>query len=226
MVVSRHNSVETREPRVFVENGEPVRFYLLGTHEAQQLASSLTEGARTALRAKIEVCSPINLSHQVPQSADPHGFLRGMAEWCATASRTRIPSSSASAPWKTTGRGTNSSAGTRNHRRLSRRASATGGTRTNGCHSSLLAGAIRTGELLAWLWLLASLLTGGWAGAWVDVDANSGRTEFTSEDDEHICRFLATVIPDPLAGGRTGQKIWRKLVEDAQSVSALWPLLT
>ncbi|KAI0668359.1 hypothetical protein C8Q78DRAFT_254022 [Trametes maxima] len=42
------------------------------------------------------------------------------------------------------------------------------------------------------------------------------RIPFTREDDDHLCRWIATVMPDKDAGGRKGIKPYLELVEKAQ----------
>ncbi|TDL18896.1 hypothetical protein BD410DRAFT_792678 [Rickenella mellea] len=44
-------------------------------------------------------------------------------------------------------------------------------------------------------------------------DGRLFRTEFTAEDDENLCRYLAHRIPDKESGGRTGNKVYQQLVE-------------
>src|SRR5260221_13226182 len=38
------------------------------------------------------------------------------------------------------------------------------------------------------------------------------RTEFTEEDDEYLCQYLADVLPDNAEGGRTGHFIYADLI--------------
>ncbi len=38
------------------------------------------------------------------------------------------------------------------------------------------------------------------------------RTEFTKDDDEHLCQYLAEVLPDEGEGGRAGHFIYRDLI--------------
>jgi len=38
------------------------------------------------------------------------------------------------------------------------------------------------------------------------------RTEFTEGDDEHLCRYIAEVLPDKAEGGRTGHFIYADLI--------------
>jgi hypothetical protein len=38
------------------------------------------------------------------------------------------------------------------------------------------------------------------------------RTEFTKEDDEHLCQYIAEVLPDKEEGGRTGHLIYTDLI--------------
>ena len=49
------------------------------------------------------------------------------------------------------------------------------------------------------------------------------RVEFTAEDDDHICEFLAMAVPDPAAGGRSGNKLWIQLCTDASYVRSPRP---
>jgi hypothetical protein len=44
--------------------------------------------------------------------------------------------------------------------------------------------------------------------------STSGRTEFTGEDDAHLAHYLAVLIPVKDDGGRTGQAIYRALMEN------------
>ncbi|KAI0074685.1 hypothetical protein K474DRAFT_1511113 [Panus rudis PR-1116 ss-1] len=46
---------------------------------------------------------------------------------------------------------------------------------------------------------------------------NGTRTEFTKEDEEHLCDFLARVVPDKESGGRTGNKIYIDLCKRAEA---------
>lgn len=48
------------------------------------------------------------------------------------------------------------------------------------------------------------------------VELLFSRAEFTAEDRQHLCDFLARVIPDKLTGGRTGNVIYQRLVDDAR----------
>ncbi|KAF7430518.1 hypothetical protein PC9H_006226 [Pleurotus ostreatus] len=43
-----------------------------------------------------------------------------------------------------------------------------------------------------------------------------GRREFTPRDDEHLAEYLATVVPDPASGGRTGNAIYSKLCSNPE----------
>ncbi|RPD55682.1 hypothetical protein L226DRAFT_617072 [Lentinus tigrinus ALCF2SS1-7] len=47
------------------------------------------------------------------------------------------------------------------------------------------------------------------------------RAKFTQSDDQHLCEFLSVTIPYPEAGGRQGNKLWKKLVDDAVNVPEL-----
>ena len=38
------------------------------------------------------------------------------------------------------------------------------------------------------------------------------RTEFTKDDDEHLCQYLAEVLPNNGEGGRTGHFIYADLI--------------
>ena len=38
------------------------------------------------------------------------------------------------------------------------------------------------------------------------------RTEFTEKDDEHLCQYIAEVLPDKAEGGRTGHFIYADLM--------------
>ncbi|KAF9526934.1 hypothetical protein CPB83DRAFT_434534 [Crepidotus variabilis] len=40
------------------------------------------------------------------------------------------------------------------------------------------------------------------------------RTDFTSNDDDHLCKFIARTLPDKASGGRTGDSVYKALVEN------------
>ncbi|KAJ7438499.1 hypothetical protein FB451DRAFT_160259 [Mycena latifolia] len=42
------------------------------------------------------------------------------------------------------------------------------------------------------------------------------RTEFSAEDDRKLCRYVGTLIPDKTNGGRTGNNIYIRLMENAK----------
>jgi hypothetical protein len=44
------------------------------------------------------------------------------------------------------------------------------------------------------------------------------RTEFTADDDEHLCRYIAEVLPDKGEGGRTGHLIYLDLIRRVSTV--------
>jgi len=46
----------------------------------------------------------------------------------------------------------------------------------------------------------------------------SRRTEFTADDDEHLCQYIAEVLPDKGEGGRTGHFIYLDLIRRVSTV--------
>jgi hypothetical protein len=61
-----------------------------------------------------------------------------------------------------------------------------------------------------------------WTQTWVTVSIlqvssspltyEYSRTEFTEEDDEHLCQYIAEVLPQKDEGGRTGHFIYLDLM--------------
>ena len=47
--------------------------------------------------------------------------------------------------------------------------------------------------------------------------------EFTADDDEHLCQYIAEVLPDKGEGGRTGHFIYADLI---RRVSSLYTLVS
>lgn len=44
------------------------------------------------------------------------------------------------------------------------------------------------------------------------------RTEFTEDDDEHLCQYIADILPEKGEGGRTGHFIYTDLMRRVSTI--------
>ena len=49
-----------------------------------------------------------------------------------------------------------------------------------------------------------------------DVDFGCSRIEYTPDDDENLCQYLAARVPDEGAGGRQSLRIYEDLVNQVR----------